>query len=120
MSDCSHACGTHCGCSFQNPATQATSTSSVVFTGLGTMSRGALFGPGFADFDLSGEKDTKITERLSFKLRVDAFDVLNHPNFGQPMSTRRQTSFGQISSTRFATSDAGSSRQLQLSGKFIF
>ena len=36
-------------------------------------------------FDLSGEKDTKITERLSLKLRVDAFDILNHPNFGQPI-----------------------------------
>jgi len=108
------------GCSFQNPATQATSTSPVVFTGLGTMSRGALFGPGFADFDISGEKDTKITERVSFKLRADAFDVLNHPNFGQPTANSTSSAFGQISSTRFATSDAGSSRQLQISGKFIF
>jgi hypothetical protein len=32
-----------------------------------------------------------------------------------------QTStFGQITATRFATSDGGSSRQLQISGKFIF
>ncbi len=84
------------------------------------MSRGALFGPGFADFDISGEKDTKITERVSFKLRADAFDVLNHPNFGQPTANSTSSAFGQISSTRFATSDGGSSRQLQISGKFIF
>jgi hypothetical protein len=108
------------GCSFQNPATQATSTSPIVFTGLGTMSRGVLFGPGFADVDISGEKNTKITERLTLKLRVDAFDVLNHPNFGQPTSNSTSASFGQIASTRFATSDAGSSRQLQISGKFVF
>jgi len=55
-----------------------------------------------------------------FKLRVDAFDILNHPNFGQPTGNVQSTAFGQISATRFATSDGGSSRQLQLSGKFIF
>ncbi len=115
------------GCSFQNPAylvpaptaTNAAATRTV-FTGLGNMSRNKVFGPGFADVDISGEKDTKITERLLFKLRADAFDILNHPNFGQPSGSTTSASFGQISSTRFATSDGGSSRQLQISGKFIF
>ena len=85
------------------------------------MSRNKIFGPGFADLDLSGEKDTKITERVTFKLRVDAFDILNHPNFAcQPSGSTISSSFGQISATRFAISDGGSSRQLQLSGKFLF
>ena len=84
------------------------------------MSRNKIYGPGFADLDLSGEKDTKITERLTFKLRVDAFDILNHPNFAQPQGSTISSSFGQISATRFAISDGGSSRQLQLSGKFLF
>jgi hypothetical protein len=115
------------GCSFQNPAVlvpaptptnpNATTT---VFTGLGNMSRNKIFGPGFADVDLSAEKNTKLTERVTFKLRIDAFDILNHPNFGQPSGNTASSSFGQISSTRFATSDGGSSRQLQLSGKFLF
>ena len=48
------------------------------------MQRNAFTGPGYADLDMSGEKDTKIREGLSFNLRVDAFDILNHPNFGQP------------------------------------
>ena len=60
------------------------------------------------------------TKNLSFKLGVDAFDILNHPNFGQPPGNTQSATFGQISSTRFATSVGGSSRQLQLSGKFIF
>ena len=97
------------GCSFQNTTNS-----------LGTMSRNMIFGPGFADLDLSGGKDTKITEFLSFKLRVDAFDIFNHPNFGQPSGSTTSSSFGQISSTRFAISDGGSSRQLQISGKFVF
>jgi hypothetical protein len=96
-------------CSFQNTTNS-----------FGNMSRNEIYGPGFTDIDLSGEKDTKIAEWLSLKLRVDAFDILNHPNFGQPSGSTTSTAFGQISSTRFATSDGGSSRQLQLSGKFIF
>jgi hypothetical protein len=90
------------------------------YTALGTMQRNAVTGPGFADIDLSGEKETKIFEGLTFTLRADAFDILNHPNFGQPSGNVQSSTFGQISSTRFATSDGGSSRQLQLSGKFIF
>jgi hypothetical protein len=103
------ATATSTGCSFVN-----TSNS------LGNMSRNAITGPGFADIDLSGAKDTKITERVMFKLRIDAFDILNHPNFGQPSGNTTSSTFGQISSTRFATSDGGSSRQLQISGKFVF
>jgi hypothetical protein len=90
------------------------------YTGLGTMHRNAISGPGFADLDMSGEKDTKITEHLNFNLRADAFDILNHPNFGQPSGNVQSTIFGQITSTRFLVGDAGSSRQLQISGKFVF
>jgi hypothetical protein len=105
-----------------NAATSAVGATclTTVYTGLGAMQRNAVTGPGFADIDLSGEKSTKIFEGLSFTLRADAFDILNHPNFGQPSGNVQSSTFGQISSTRFATSDGGSSRQLQLSGKFTF
>ncbi len=92
----------------------------VTYTGLGAIQRNSFTGPGFADVDLSGEKDTKLFEGLTFILRADAFDILNHPNFGQPSGNVQATNFGQISSTRFATSDGGSSRQLQISAKFVF
>jgi hypothetical protein len=101
-------------------ATQATPTSSIFYNAIGNIERNAVTGPGFADVDLSGEKDTKIFEGLSFILRADAFDILNHPNFGQPSGNTQSSTFGQISATRFATSDGGSSRQLQISGKFVF
>ena len=104
-------------CTFE---TLQTTPTSGIYTGLGDIQRNAVTGPGYADLDLSGEKDTKITERLSFQLRADAFDILNHPNFGQPSGNVQSATFGQISSTRFAVSDGGSSRQLQISGKFVF
>ena len=110
-------------CGLEVVGTQASATATTaptVYTGLGTMQRNAFTGPGFADVDLSGEKDTKLFEGLSFNLRADAFDILNHPNFGQPSGNVQSSAFGQISATRFATSDGGSSRQLQISAKFIF
>jgi len=110
-------------CVFEIQGTQASATASTApstYTALGSMQRNAVEGPGYADLDVSGEKETKIFENLTFTLRVDAFDILNHPNFGQPSGNVQSASFGQITATRFATSDGGSSRQLQLSGKFIF
>jgi hypothetical protein len=110
-------------CSLEVVGTQASATASTaptVYTGLGTIQRNSFTGPGFADVDLSGEKDTKLFEGLSFNLRADAFDILNHPNFGQPSGNVQSSTFGQVSSTRFATSDGGSSRQLQISAKFVF
>ena len=110
-------------CVFQVQGTQASATAATAptaYTGLGSLQRNAISGPGYADLDMSGEKDTKITERVSFNLRVDAFDILNHPNFGQPSGNVQSASFGQITATRFGVSDGGSSRQLQISGKFTF
>ncbi len=90
------------------------------YVAVGNIQRNYGTGPGFADWDMSGEKETRITERVSFILRADAFDILNHPNFGQPTGNVQSAAFGQITATRFATSDGGSSRQLQISGKFTF
>lgn len=65
-------------------------------------------------------KNTKITERLTWQIRVDVFDLLNQANFNQPGSTFGASSFGLISATRFPPGDSGSSRQLQLAMKLIF
>ena len=105
-----------------NPATSATGAAglTVSYAGVGNIQRNAGIGPGFADVDLSGEKETTLFKGVKFTLRADAFDILNHPNFSQPSGNVQSATFGQISATRFATSDGGSSRQLQISGKFTF
>lgn len=93
----------------------------------GDMARNSVFGPGFQDIDYSLEKNTTFHQRYTFQIRADAFNLLNHPNFGQPLSefsigkgTVTTGNFGRISSTRFPVGDVGSSRQLQLAGRFIF
>jgi len=44
-------------------------------------------GPGTENFDFSIFKTTEITERFKLQLRVEAFNVLNHVNFGLPSTS---------------------------------
>jgi hypothetical protein len=89
-------------------------------TGFGDAGRNILTGPGFADVDLSIAKDTKITERVSLQFRSEAFNLFNHPNFGQPQNNLAVASFGQITATRTIRGDLGSSRQIQFALKLLF
>jgi hypothetical protein len=86
----------------------------------GNLGRNVIIGPGFSNLDFALVKSTKITERLTWQLRADAFDLLNQANFGQPGSTLGSSTFGLISNTRFPPGDFGSSRQLQVAMKLIF
>ncbi len=89
-------------------------------TGFGNAGRNILTSPGFQDVDLSIAKITQIKERFSVQFRAEAFNLLNHPNFAQPVNNLLAASFGQILATRTTRGDLGSSRQLQLGIKLIF
>lgn len=65
-------------------------------------------------------KNTKINERFNLQFRAEAFDVFNHPNFGDPNLNVGNKFFGLITSTRFGPADFGSSRQIQLALKLQF
>jgi len=53
----------------------------------GTLGRNAIFGPNFVNADFSISKDTHITEKLAAQLRVEFFNIFNHPNFALPNGT---------------------------------
>ena len=89
-------------------------------TGFGDAGRNILTGPAFADVDLSVAKETKIRERVSLQFRSEAFNLFNHPNFGQPQNNLAVASFGQITATRTIRGDLGSSRQIQFALKLLF
>lgn len=103
-----------------------TGTFSIPTTTLGNLGRNSIVGPGFTDVDLGIIKNTKLTERINVQFRADAFDLLNHPNYGQParvlsaVTGSTVPNLFRITNTRFPTGDSGSSRQLQLALKFIF
>lgn len=86
----------------------------------GTMGRDAIVGPNFLNTDFSVTKDTKIFERFNLQFRAELFDIFNHPNFGDPQLNVLSSSLGAITSTRFATGDFGSSRQVQFALKLTF
>jgi hypothetical protein len=86
----------------------------------GNAGRNILTAPGLEDIDAAISKTTNITERTSLQFRAEAFNLFNHPNFTQPSNNFVSSGFGQITATRTARGDLGSSRQLQLGMKFIF
>jgi hypothetical protein len=51
----------------------------------GNLGRNALTGPTFKQWDIAIYKDTTLTERLTMQLRADFFNILNHPNFSNPV-----------------------------------
>ena len=94
-----------------------------VFTAVssfGDLGRNVIIGPAFNNTDLSIMKETLFAEKVRVQLRAEFFDVLNHPNLGQPGNVVGTPNFGVITSTRFPTGELGSSRQLQFGIKTIF
>jgi hypothetical protein len=79
----------------------------------GNSSRDVALGPGAATLDLSLAKQFPITERQAAEIRLEAFNSLNHTNFGNPGTTFGSSTFGVISS-------AGSPRIVQMAIRFRF
>jgi hypothetical protein len=79
----------------------------------GDASRNTVIGPGLQEFDLSLQKDIRLTESSKLQFRAEAYNLLNHPNYNIPNRTAFTANFGRISS-------AQDSRQLQLALKLVF
>jgi hypothetical protein len=79
----------------------------------GNMGPGTLRGPGFFGIDTSITRKFPIRERQTFEIRAEAFNVLNHVNPLDPVSTLSSSTFGQIQA-------ANDPRILQLAAKFVF
>jgi len=88
--------------------------------GFGNLRRNTVIGPSFINTDLSVVKKVSVGADHSLQLRVDAFDLFNHANFGSPGNVVGTPMFGKISRTRLPTGEAGSSRQVQLAAKLSF
>ena len=89
-------------------------------TGFGNLRRNAVLGPSFVNTDLSVVKTVTVGPDHALQLRVDAFDLFNHANFGPPGNVVGSPTFGKISRTRLPTGEGGSSRQIQLVAKLAF
>jgi len=83
---------------------------------LGTMGLKWVQGPGNISLDMNLTKRVKLSETKEFELRIDAVNVLNHPNFGAPVAANlsiNSTSFGRITT-------ASGSRSFVLNSRINF
>lgn len=79
----------------------------------GNAGHDSLRGPGYFDIDLAVSREFRLRENLALHVRAEAFNALNHPNFGLPNGNISSSSFGQITS-------AFDPRILQASVKIVF
>jgi len=82
-----------------------------------TMGIGSVFGPGRWRFDMNLSKSIRLSESKSLQIRLDAADVLNHPEPNTPslnLTGNAATTFGLISGK------SNLHRQLQAQLRFSF
>jgi len=108
-------------------ASQFASGSAV--TTFGTIPRNSFRGPGFFNTDLGLKKTFHLNERLAFTLGANAYNILNHVNYANPISNLASSSnFGTIiSAVQPPTSPYGAfaaaatdARIVQVMGKITF
>ena len=66
----------------------------------GNFGRNVFHGPGDIIFDVSIIKRTRISESKLVEFRAEAFNVLNHANFGNPNGSIGSANFGRVTTTR--------------------
>lgn len=89
----------------------------------GNAGLGIIRGPRFQNLDASLFKKFRLYERLTGELRLEAFNVANHPLMGDPVTDPRSGDFGYIRSKSLVSTQANVStneRNTQLGLKFIF
>jgi outer membrane receptor protein involved in Fe transport len=78
----------------------------------GTLGRYAIVGPGSLVVDASIAKSFQFTESVRFQLRADAFNSLNHANYGGMVTNFASGTFGQLTSA--------TARTVQIAGRLTF
>jgi outer membrane receptor protein involved in Fe transport len=66
----------------------------------GNAARNTAYGPGFFNTDFNLSKGFSITERQSFDIRWEVFNLFNTVNFQNPQTTYGNTNFGWITGAR--------------------
>jgi hypothetical protein len=87
----------------------------------GNAGRAIATGPGLVQVDYALQKSTRITESKDVVFRIEAFNLLNRTQAGNPgTSFTSPASFGLVNSGLNRTIGTGTSRQLQLALRFNF
>ena len=104
-----------------NPAANLINVADAGLLPSGPRGRQGLVGPGLQRLDMSLFKAFAIPFReSSLELRADAFNIENHPAFGNPGTSLTGATGQSIGSTRFSGAGLPSARVLQLAARFSF
>lgn len=77
-------------------------------------------GPGYNALDFALQKTTQISERFGVQVRAELFNMLNRPNFSNPVGYLNDSNFGRSTTTIGNHVGTGTSRQAQLALKLVF
>jgi len=100
---------------FSSPADNPAVGDTIANT-IGNSGRRFFSGPGIDNYDLTLQKNLKLTESKSFELRLEAFNAFNHAQFYGPLAVQGNigsAAFGQVVS-------AAPPRLIQIAGKIVF
>ena len=86
----------------------------------GNIGRNHFYGPGFVNFDTVFSKRIRFTERVDAQLRIEGYNIFNHPHFNNPSNLVDGAFFGQITSTVGRPDATTSARQMQVALKLNF
>ncbi len=87
----------------------------------GTAGAGIIEGPGLFQFDTALQRAFKITEKTKLSLRIEGFNVFNHPQLGTPTLNFSSPAFGRITSlSNSSPVGTGTARSFQFVARFTF
>ena len=86
----------------------------------GTIGKNQFHGPNFVNFDMVWAKDMTFKDRIGAQLRVECFNVFNHPHFVNPNNGIPSSFFGLITGTSSRSDGTTSARQFQVALKVSF
>jgi hypothetical protein len=103
-------------------------------TGLqGSLGQNVLRGFGVSQLDFALRRQIDLSERFRLQLRAEFFNILNHPNFGDPVGDLSSPQFGRSPQTLARSLGSGGingglspiyqlggPRSIQLAVKFLF
>jgi Carboxypeptidase regulatory-like domain len=72
---------------------------SPIQTNWGNTAPDSFRGPGYFDIDATLQRGFAIREKYKFVFGIQAYNVLNHPNFANPSGSLSSSSFGEITGT---------------------
>jgi len=85
----------------------------------GTSGYNMLRGPGFQNWDISLQKNTRWMDHYNVQLRADAFNLANHPNFLTPNAAiSSSATVGTI--TGVSSTPSYQARTMEFAAKFTF